>query len=86
MDIEEENMNFLESSNKEFRNDLRSSKCKADTLKSIMSFSGNLSNPKCFSKTMEIFKTKNQNFVIPQKLVVFLVITSTNKETRNLKM
>ena len=38
MGIEEEKMTFLESSNKEFRNDLISGKRKADTLKSITSF------------------------------------------------
>ena len=60
MDIEEENLNFVESSNKEFRNNLRSSKCKADTLKSITSFFLVIEvTPKVFLKTMEIFKTKN---------------------------
>ena len=60
MDIEEENLNFVESSNKEFRNDLRSGKRKADTLKSITSFFLVIEvTPKVFLKTMEIFKTKN---------------------------
>ena len=60
------------------RNNLRSSKRKADTLEHADILSGNLSDPESFCENCENIQNEESNLCKFPNSVVFLVITSTN--------